>query len=268
MKWLWIAAITAGALTLAPACQENAGSKLIDSKNASLDSLAADLIGTEVVTELNHSVDAKKVKLGDKVKATVTQDVLLRGRVVIRRGSKLVGHVTQTKPWSKDDQDSHLGLVFDKVVLKGGGEINFVAALRAVAPGVRNDNVDRPDSMIPAGLGVGQGGPQPVNSGISARNRGSGNTTATTNPNNNSTANRASQASEMSTSTPITTDPNNNGSSNFGVMGGGSRGVFGMPGLHLSPEPSGHGSLLSSTTHNVRLDSGTQMVIQVNNLPR
>jgi hypothetical protein len=266
MRWLWIAAITAGALTVASACQENAGSKLVNSKTASPDSPADGLIGTDVVAELNHSVDAKKVKLGDLVKATVTQDVLLRGKIVIRRGSKLVGHVTQTKPWSKEAQESRLGMVFDKAVLKGGGEIDFVAALRALAPGVRQDLVDKPDPMIPSGLGgMGQGNnPQPINSGTSSRGRSSGNSTTSTNTNN--TTNQAAQAAQMSTATPVTTTHGNLAPAEFGVMGGGSRGIFGLPGLHLSAEPGGHGSILRSTSHNVRLDSGTQMVIQVNNL--
>jgi hypothetical protein len=267
MRWLWIAAITAGALTVASACQENAAAKLINSKNGPPDSPANGLIGTDVVAELNHSVDAKKVKPGDLVKATVTQDVLLRGKIVIRRGSKLVGHVTQTKPWSKDDQESRLGMVFDKAVLKGGGEIDFVAALRALAPGVREDLVDKPDPMIPSGLGgMGQSNnPQPINNGGSSRGRASTNP-ATSNTNTNNTTNQAAQAAQMSTATPVTTTKGGPAPSDFGVMGGGSRGIFGLPGLHLSTEPGGRGSILSSTSHNVRLDSGTQMVIQVNNL--
>lgn len=264
MRWLWIAVITAGVMTLASASQENESAKPISSEKASSDSPSAGLVGTDLVAELNHSVDAKKVKLGDLVKATVTQDVLLRGKIVIGRGSKLVGHVTQTKRWNKNDQESHLGMVFDKAVLKNGGQIDFVAAVRAVAPGIRADLVDRPDGMMPMGA-VGQGTPQPMNGGAS-RTRGPNGSSNTTNSTNNN-GNQAAQASRLSTDTPVSTS-GNNASPNYGVMGGGSRGVFGLPGLHLNSGPGGQGSVFSSTSHNVRLDSGTQMVIQVNNVAR
>jgi hypothetical protein len=49
MKWLWMAAITTSALTLAPACQDNSSAKLASSGNASTESTAAGLIGTDMV---------------------------------------------------------------------------------------------------------------------------------------------------------------------------------------------------------------------------
>jgi len=53
------------------------------------------------------------------------------------------------------------------------------------------------------------------------------------------------------------------------LMGAGSRGVFGLPDLKLNREPGGGaGSVITSTRHNVKLDSGTQMVLQVNSTPK
>jgi hypothetical protein len=55
----------------------------------------------------------------------------------------------------------------------------------------------------------------------------------------------------------------------YGLMGGGSRGVFGLPGLRLiaiaGPQPA---TIISSVRQNVKLESGTQLVIQVNKLVR
>src|SRR5690349_15531128 len=62
--------------------------------------------GTGVVAELSKGVNAKKVKPGDTIKASVTQDVVDRGQVAIRIGSKLVGHVVEVKAATKDDPQS------------------------------------------------------------------------------------------------------------------------------------------------------------------
>ena len=255
MKALWIVAMTAGAVTVSSAWQDPVGVKSSDTRNASVETSPSELIGTDVVAELDKSVDAKKAKVGDLVKATITQDVLSHGKIVIRRGSKLVGHVTQTKIRSKEDRESRLGVVFDRAVLRHGGEIDLSAAVRALAPGVRMSSVDRPDPMgAPPGSAMGSGGaPMPISSGPASKSSGSGPPPSAMNQ-----AARAAMQSGAATS---------GNAQEYGVMGGGSRGVFGLPGLRLSAESgAGRESIISSITHNVKLDSGTQMVIQVNHV--
>lgn len=253
MKALWIVAMTAGALTVSSAWQDTASAKSSDTRNASAETSASELIGTDVVAELDKSIDAKKAKVGDAVKATITQDVLSRGKIVIRRGSKLVGHVTQTKIRTKEDRESRLGVVFDRAVLKHGGEINFSAAVRALAPGVRISSVDRPDPMgAPPSSAMGSGGgPTAISSGPAGKSSGSGPSPGA--------MNQAAQAAMQAGAAP------SGNAQDYGLMGGGSRGVFGLPGLRLTAESGlGRGSIITSITHNVRLDSGTQMVVQVN----
>lgn len=219
------------------------------------------LNGTDLVAELNKSVNSKKAKLGDPVKATLTQDVIEHGKIVIRRGSKLVGHVTEAKPRSKDDQESRLGLVFDKAMLKGGEEIDFNAVVRALAPPVRFGAVDKPDMMgpPPTGMANQSNGPQPLSppggTGSNSSNRASSNASTTT-----GTSNQASQAAQYAS----TSYGGGRLAPQGGVMSGGSRGIFGIPGLKLGPPAKGQdGSVISSTSQSVKLESGTQMVIQV-----
>lgn len=263
MKGLWIAALTAGALTVSSACQNQSSVK---SSKAPAETGAAALIGTDVVAELSKSVDAKKVKPGDLVTATVTQDVLSHGKIAIRRGSKLLGHVTQTKVRSKEDQESRLGAIFEKAMLKGGGEMDFAAAVRAIAPPVRLNTMDRADPMPPSGMSSAGsfGGPPPVGSGIpSGGRRGAGNGATS----NNDAVGATGQAPQSGRLPPVS--PGTESTSESGLLSGGSRGVFGLPGLRLTAEPGGgHGSIISSTSHNVKLESGTQMVIQINNVAR
>ncbi|HEY6252534.1 MAG TPA: hypothetical protein VI685_21475 [Candidatus Angelobacter sp.] len=246
----FLTVITAGALTMSAVGQSV----------STMSFAGSELNGTDLVAELNKSVNSKKAKPGEQVKATLTQDVLAHGKIVIRRGSKLVGHVTEAKPRSKEDQESRLGLVFDKAVLKGGQEIDFSAAVRALAPPVRYGAVDKPDMMGPpvSGMGNQSNNPQPISNGPGGggglSGRGSSSSTAT-----NTATNQASRAAQYATASI--------GSSSLpegGVMGGGSRGVFGMPGLKLGPPVKGQeGSVISSTRHDVKLESGTQLVIQV-----
>src|SRR5260370_20528704 len=105
------------------------------SASASTNSVASALgSGTNIQAELTKSLDAKKAKAGDEVTAKVTQDVRSNGQVVIHKGSKLVGHVTEVKARSKEDSESRLGLAFDRAVLKNGEQVVLGAAVQALAP--------------------------------------------------------------------------------------------------------------------------------------
>jgi hypothetical protein len=70
----------------------------------------------------------------------------------------------------------------------------------------------------------------------------------------------------LCTASASTTDPGSASGSTYSVMGGGSRGVFGSPGLRLITEKGPeHATVVLSTRRKVKLDSGTQIVIQINN---
>src|SRR6266478_9838181 len=76
--------------------------------------------GTAMNAELSQPVDAKKNKPGDAVTAKTTSATKSEGRVVIPKGSKRVGHVTECKQRSKEEKESALGIAFDKAILKNG----------------------------------------------------------------------------------------------------------------------------------------------------
>lgn len=93
--------------------------------------------GSILYAELTKTVDAKKAKVGDPVAAVLTADVLAHGKIVVRHDSKLVGHVTEVQVHTKEAPESRLGIVFDKVITKGGGELPFQSLLLAIRPGAR-----------------------------------------------------------------------------------------------------------------------------------
>src|SRR5260370_27881742 len=89
--------------------------------------------GTAMNAALSQPVDAKKNKPGDPVTAKTTEATKSEGKVVIPRGSTLVGHVTECKQRGKEEKESALGMVFDKAILKNGEEIPLNVTLRAIA---------------------------------------------------------------------------------------------------------------------------------------
>ena len=70
--------------------------------------------------ELSSPLDSKKCKPGDAVNGRTTEAVKSQGKMIIPKGSKLLGHVTQTSARAKGEAQSSLGILFDKAILKSG----------------------------------------------------------------------------------------------------------------------------------------------------
>lgn len=90
---------------------------------------------------LTQTVDARKAKPGDAVTATLSDDVRANGRLLLLRGTMLVGRVTEAqartrRPDSGDaPADSRLGIEFETAVLRDGQEVPINATIQAVAAG-------------------------------------------------------------------------------------------------------------------------------------
>jgi hypothetical protein len=93
--------------------------------------------GSILYAELSRTLDAKKVKVGDPVTALLLADIISHGKIVAHRDSKLMGHVTEAQARSKETPESRLGVVFEKVILKGGQELPFHSVLTALHPASR-----------------------------------------------------------------------------------------------------------------------------------
>ena len=210
-----------------------------------LNSDSPGLTGTALVVEIAQTIDAKKARAGDKVKAEFTQDVLARGEVIVRRGSKIEGHVAEARPYSKEHPESVLGIVFDKVLLKAGGELTVSALVVALAPAV-----EEPDVLSSSSYGGGTpGGTQRV----SSTNR------PLVDPRDRIDHTRDDALRNAS-------DPNAYGAQNTlqgGHLSSGNRGVFGMPGLSLKTVSESSGSVIVSSKSSTKLEKGTQMVLEI-----
>jgi len=93
---------------------------------------------TAVPAELSKSVDAKKSKVGDKVEAKTTMDLLSHGQIVMSRDTKIFGHVTVAEVRHNGFSASRLGIAFDWILMKDGRELPFQASLQAIGPPLQN----------------------------------------------------------------------------------------------------------------------------------
>lgn len=256
MKNYWIAVVVAGAMAAAGA---QTGASTSTNSNASVSSGQAGANASQSAqananaptlrAELTKSLDAKKAKAGDEVTARVSEDAKA-GAQVIRRGSKLVGHVTEAQARSKENAESKLGILFDKAVLKDGSQVNLNAVVVALAPEPHAAMPSAPEDnsrMNGSGGGAPMGG-GPIG-GVAPNAGGVGSTIGGVTGSVTSAAGAAT---------------GNAG----GTLTTATRGVIGMEGVTLGTSASGsanaQASVLSSTSHNIKLDSGTQMVLQVN----
>src|SRR6185312_13336886 len=113
MKTYWtfaasvlFAACTATSLSTCALAQSNntlpSGTVSSASRISTPSSLRA---GTQLVIELSHPINAKKLKPGQKIKASLTQDLLQGGKIIAPVESKIVGHVTEVTPHTPDNPE-------------------------------------------------------------------------------------------------------------------------------------------------------------------
>jgi hypothetical protein len=226
--------------------------------------------GTAMQAELTKSIDAKKVKSGDEVTAKLTQDVKSSdGKVVMHKGSKLVGHVTEAQARSKENAESKLGIVFDKAVLKGGQEMAFNGTIQALAPPVQGAASVAGDESSSLGSGLGNGtamGGGRSGGGLSSPLGGGGAVGGGALSSTTGAVGRTAGSVSGSATGAVNGSVNNTvGAAANGTLNTASRGVVGMQGMVLNTAAVGsaQGSVLTSADRNIKLDSGTRMVLQV-----
>lgn len=226
--------------------------------------------GTTIPATLSKPIDARKAKSGDQITAKTTQDVRSNGGVVIPRGSRLVGHVTDAKAKAKGDSESALGIAFDQAVLKNGQQIPLNASIRALAASANSASASMGDDNL------GAGGNSSLGSDVSASAPrggggllgGAGNTvggaTSAVGTAGGAVNGVGNTAANVGTNAGGTLSGATRGAT--GQLTSQSQGVIGLRDLSLSSAASNStsGSVITSTGKDVKLDSGTQMLLQVN----
>lgn len=221
--------------------------------------------GSEVNATLNKSVDAGEAKPGDEVTAKAAKDMKSDGKVVVPRGSKLIGRVTKAEPHksgsASGNSASQLGIVFDRAVLKDGSEVALNGSVAAIGA-ARSAGSAGGHQMDAGAAGAGSmaGSASGTGGGLAGTVGGTVGAVA------NTATGAAGGVSSTIGGAAGAAGKSAGAVGGFDAAGGlksGSRGVFGVRDLDITSAAAGsaEGSVITSAKRNVRLESGTQMLL-------
>ena len=250
-----------------------------------------------VTGELQGNLDSKSARVGDRVVLKTEQSMKTGDGVVIPKGSRLIGHVTEVQTRGSGRPASQLGIVFDHAQLRGGQTLAIQSMIESVEPSraeLAARAMENEDAMASQagpsmngggrmGSGSSTGGGPMMGPGAAASVRMGG--SAVPGANVGGVADPAGQpggnlgptgGDVMRTAGSAAADTSELAGDTSGAIRGASSEVVspgehttGIPGVVLDSSASGSvsGTLLT-TKKNVHLDSGTQMVIGVAAAPQ
>lgn len=203
--------------------------------------------GSVIPVQLTKSIDAKKLKTGDQVEAKVTQDMKAgNGEIIVPKDTKVVGRVTEAQAHSKEQKESQVGIAFDHAVMKDGGDVNLPMSIQAIIS----------PSYLSSNSGAeGSGQKQPEGNGAMPQ------------PSTTNRAGAMGGAQPPTTSGQTTPSDDKTTSGTHQPITGNTQGVLGIPDMTLSSTAGGaQGSLVTSGKNNVKLESGTLMLLRVDQI--
>ena len=224
--------------------------------------------GTTVNADLATTLDARKCHPGQQVVAKTTRDVKQDGHMVLRKGTRLIGHVTEAQAKTRANAESSLGIVFDEAVMKNGQSVPFHAAIQALAE-AQSAAMAGDDDLMASGDAMGSAGAMGSGGARGGLVGGAGSAVGSTAGMAGGAAGGLGQTAGgtlRSTSSVAGSAAGAAGGLNAaGQLTSTSSGVFGLHGLDLSSAAGSatEGSVVSSKTGSVHLSSGTQMLLRV-----
>jgi|SRR5208282_3895416 len=207
--------------------------------------------GSVIPVSLTKTIDAKKAKTGDEVVARVTQDMKnTNGEIIVAKDTKVMGHVTEAQARNKEQKESQVGIAFDRAVLRNGSEMQMPMSIQAI-------------------IGPQNGGPQNNQSNAGA---GTADTSASSSgaspigqrPGMAGSAPTSAPSSSAGGDTPTDAQPGTKARPPITAQ---TQGVVGISNLTLTPaatQNNTQGSVVTSEKNNVKLESGTLLLLRVN----
>jgi len=234
------------------------------SASASAGGTSADLSsGTKIDATLAGSLDARKNRVGDRVEARTAQDIKQDGKVVLKKGTSLVGRVTQVQAHTNEQTQSELGIAFDHAMMNGQA-VPFNATIQAlaasqssVAAAAGSDDLMMSGGAMGAASGTARGGGGLLGGVSSTAGGAVGSVVNTAGSVSGNAAGTVGAATHSAGAV--------GGLTSAGRLSSNSTGVFGLQGLSINSAASSatQGSLIVSPVRNIHLDSGTQMLLSV-----
>lgn len=198
---------------------------------------------SNVIAVLTGSVETKTAHVGDEVSLNTISDVFVDGAIIIPRGSKLTGHLSEVLLKGKDQPESVLAFSVENASLRSGVNIPLQAIVAALA-------APRKDSLAtdPTFGMLHSNEPKMVGGASSAA--GSGNLGASSKASSNAAVATANLQGKLDHPTILDKD---------------SQGAVDLEGLNvtwrlISPPPL---TVITSKSKNLKLESGTQMLLRM-----
>lgn len=208
--------------------------------------------GTTINASLANAIDSSRSKPGDTVTAIVNESVAYQRSILIPKGSKIVGHVVRTGGDSANT--SALFVEFDRVTLPNGQEAALNAGIQALAPPgaaatipsrkeYEQDwiagNISTPEEVEPAAKAAAKNGTVVMPSTFTTPRK--------------------------STVTDLPAQRIEGGLDRQGRFTVDSKGAFYEPNMRVfTPVSEGsHGTVLVGAKKNVRLETGTRLLIVI-----
>lgn len=86
---------------------------------------------TALAGQLENSLDARRTKVGDRVVLKTTQAVKQNGEVIVPKGARLIGHVTEVQRRTKSNGESRIGVAFERLQ-KGSLDMPITATIVSI----------------------------------------------------------------------------------------------------------------------------------------
>ena len=218
--------------------------------------------GTAMNAELTRPVDSRHGKPGDPITARTTQPARTEDGMTIPKGSLLQGHMTEAHARGQDQPNASMGIVFDKVVTKGGHEMALgnlaIQALAAADSSLATDSSSAAMMAMSSASGAGYAGSGPLG-------RESGALGVTLDTGGHIAGSGSAAVTDRATGALQAAPGAVGGLDASGFLTTNSTGVFGLRDLSLTTAAVGSasGSVITSTGRSVRLEQGTRMLLGV-----
>ena len=194
---------------------------------------------------LTSSLESRSATVGQEFTLKTISDLVVEGQLIIPRGSRVLGHVTEAVTKGKDQSQSELSLVIEKAVRPDGSEVPLQGIIAALVAPQNNSLSDDPTYGL-------------LHSNEPAQ-RISGSSTVV------GSSTTLPAASKADSTAAVATAKLKGAMDQPTVLDADSQGAYGYEGFsvawHLiTPPPT---TVISSKGKNVKLKSGTQMLLRM-----
>jgi hypothetical protein len=97
--------------------------------------------GTQIAAQLQSSLDVQKAKVGDQVVLKTTKAIKQNGQVVVDKGARLFGRVTEVQQKTKGSAMSKVGILFDRLE-QGGNQLPINAVITSITQAQATTSID------------------------------------------------------------------------------------------------------------------------------